>query len=459
MKQKQRVAFLGIAAVALIFAACDGDSGNNGTETDGTSSSSTPLSSSVGVESSSSPGTLTDARDGQTYKTVVIGTQTWMAENLNYDTLDGEGSWCPDNSETSCDQYGRLYDWATAMNISRAFNKSTWSGRQTNHQGLCPDHWRIPTDADWDTLISYATRFGYDSAPARRLKAVDGWDKTSLSITGTDDFGFAALPAGNLCSQDFDGQGASTAWYSASGREKKIVNDEKYFPNSCQTSSCRICAYSIRCIYGDSPAVAEDSSSDTKETASAAEKWCLVPGHCGMFRDYRDMTYYLWTKIGSQIWMSENLRYGIHDCFYSTCIDGYRYRWEDAMDGGDSTNAVPSGVRGVCPDGWHLPSSAEWDILAQFVDETNGTDGVGYSLKSTNYWDAYQDADGGGSDAFACTALGAGEEYGAFMYVDDYAWFLTASKTVRRLSYDSESLGESPYDNVSGDFSVRCVKD
>ncbi|MCK9182726.1 MAG: fibrobacter succinogenes major paralogous domain-containing protein [Fibrobacteraceae bacterium] len=209
MKQKQRIALFGMVAVALIFAACTGDSGNNGTEVEGGSSSSvnTSSSSSVAVSSSSEKvawdylnpnityGEITDTRDGQTYKTVVIGTQTWMAENLNYadstamPNLKGN-SWCYGNRADSCAKYGRLYTWTAAMAFPATYNDATWGGSDVNHQGVCPSGWHVPTDAEWTILDDFV---GGEETAGTKLKSTSGWYNDG---NGMNTYGFSALPGG-----------------------------------------------------------------------------------------------------------------------------------------------------------------------------------------------------------------------------------------------------------------------
>ena len=219
MKQKQRIAFFGMVAVALILAACDGDRGNNSTETEGdssssaeiysssgqinsssvvkSSSSSVPLSSSSTIEFSSSSSIKygTFIYGGQTYKTVTIGTQTWMAENLNYadstamPNLKGN-SWCYRNSADNCAKYGRLYTWTAAMNIDSSYQSTKASAMiSTLQQGVCPTGWHIPTNEEW-TMLENAV--GEDVA-GMKLKSTSGWFSNG---NGTDSYGFSARSAG-----------------------------------------------------------------------------------------------------------------------------------------------------------------------------------------------------------------------------------------------------------------------
>ena len=117
--------------------------------------------------------TMTDHRDGQIYRTVKIGNQTWMAQNLNYETAE---SFCYDDHMSSCLKYGRLYTWTAATNV-------------------CPAGWHLPTLAEWDELID---SLGGMPSAALALKSKTGWKSKSSShdAKGTDSLGFSVLSSG-----------------------------------------------------------------------------------------------------------------------------------------------------------------------------------------------------------------------------------------------------------------------
>lgn len=137
-------------------------------------------------------GTLTDARDGETYRTVQIGGQVWMAENLRY---NAEGSYAPGNEESNVKRYGRLYTWTSALDIPAEFSEQSPSNnlemyrkiKGDNYQGIAPEGWHIPSLKEWETLM--------DNLPAKsngeELRSKCSWQKP-----GTDTLGFFALPAG-----------------------------------------------------------------------------------------------------------------------------------------------------------------------------------------------------------------------------------------------------------------------
>ncbi|MCL2283701.1 MAG: fibrobacter succinogenes major paralogous domain-containing protein [Fibromonadales bacterium] len=149
-----------------------------------------------------------DSRDGKTYKTVVIGTQTWMAENLNYDVPNNATDVCYDNLTSNCTKYGRLYNWATAMNIDAAYNNSSYTA-SAKHKGVCPDGWHIPSYAEWTILYNY----NGGSSVGEKLKATNGWNNGN----GTDDYGFSALPGGIGFSSNgsFSNAGSISIWWSS----------------------------------------------------------------------------------------------------------------------------------------------------------------------------------------------------------------------------------------------------
>ena len=108
--------------------------------------------------------TIMDSRDGQVYKVVTIGNQTWMAENLNYYEVDQNNylidhSWCYNNIESNCSVHGRLYDVSAALGYDQNQTRlySYLKSLDTNHiQGICPDGWRIPLVSDLEKINNYA---------------------------------------------------------------------------------------------------------------------------------------------------------------------------------------------------------------------------------------------------------------------------------------------------------------
>ena len=130
-------------------------------------------------------GTVTDERDGQTYKTVKIGSQVWMAENLNYATTTSYSS-----NDLSCDTPGRLYSWAAAVGKIEgecvyAENCNLGTG---NIRGICPKGWHLPSNEEWNTLF---TAVGDSSVAGKMLKSTSGWKNNG---NGSDKYGFSALP-------------------------------------------------------------------------------------------------------------------------------------------------------------------------------------------------------------------------------------------------------------------------
>jgi len=235
-----------------------------------------------------SQNSFTDNRDGKKYKAVKIGEQVWMAENLNY---NAEGSRCYKNNEAHCNSCGRLYDWATIMNIDTAYNNSgdnslnvilgnvkdsvskniLWGGSDVKHQGICPIGWHLPNSEEWIVLAKFVgdsiAQVGGGSVVANvgdltltiankssnvgiKLKAKNRWNQEG---NGTDDFGFSAFPCGYGIEKisSFSDFGEVGYWWSAT--ENKATNARsrrlKYnYANIDVSINKKIHQLSVRCI-------------------------------------------------------------------------------------------------------------------------------------------------------------------------------------------------------------------
>ena len=177
-------------------------------------------------------GTFTDSRNSQTYKTVKIGTQTWMSENLNYKTTD---SWCYDDDPAKCAMYGRLYTWSAAKTA-------------------CPSGWHLPSKGEWQDLAKATGTTVASGGTDAKLKSKSGWGWNILdnvSGNGTDDYGFSALPGGSGGDGYFRDAGEGGVWWTAtdlSGDNAYNLMMSESAMSVLVTFGGKSAGYSVRCL-------------------------------------------------------------------------------------------------------------------------------------------------------------------------------------------------------------------
>ena len=443
-------------------------------------------------------GTVTDARDGKIYRTVQIGNQTWMAENLNfeYKAKRDEGDTVSYGmcSTDKCEISGRYYTWAEAMDSAAVFSQNSAGcgfghkcSKKTPARGICPEGWHIPTGTEWETLYKVVGERSY----ALQAKGFEDWSGLSYEEwpEATDEFGFSALPVGIYYGGDILHLGNAYFWSTFEYDNTNAWNWYLGKISACLSHSFKDVKrshFSVRCLKDDG-IIAKSSSSEAESSSSSGVSLSVVEG---TLTDSRDGQTYKTVTIGEQTWMAENLNYAytgvpykVYDCTsdsISWCYDndpanctkyGRLYTWAAAMDsvGTWSINGKGCGwgktcsptypVRGVCPEDWHLPDSTEWERL---FAEVGGKKTGGRELKSTFGWFNSHN----GTDAYAFSALPIGYRYNTGFYgnKDDNALFWSSNMRNSYYAYDmilssmtNDTYLNSFYKNHA--LSVRCVKD
>lgn len=387
------------------------------------SSSSSKKTSSESTGSKFANGVLTDYRDGHTYGAVTIGSQTWMSENLNFAS---DNSSCYNNDENNCAKYGRLYKWAAAVNKSESScgEGHTCSLPSGKIQGVCPSEWHLPSKAEFETLIS---AIGGRNIAGKILKAT--------TINGSDDFAFAALPAGyEPDGGDFLNEGRGAYFWSSEEGSDTYGPYEAYHMSLNSASVVAYLStggksngYSIRCIkdvpwnpYVINSSSSQNISSSSSQNNSSSSSQSISSSSTGstlvndILTDYRDGKTYRTVKIGNQRWMAENLNYKVR---FSVCYNkeesycetyGRLYDWETATCANSACADFSGRGRGVCPEHWHLPSKTELETL---IETIGGEEHVCSALASTSGWNENINS----SDAFLFSALPAG-----ICYISDF---------------------------------------
>jgi uncharacterized protein (TIGR02145 family) len=174
-------------------------------------------------------GTYSDMRDGKAYTTVIIGSQTWFAENLSFIPDSGK-YWVYENKKGSALNYGCLYNWETA-----------------NH--VCPATWHLPSDAEWTTLTDY---LGGEASAGGKLKTATHW-KVDAHGYATNESGFGALPAGYRYYIDgtFDRLFERAYFWTSTPNSKETAFTRllRYFDDEVDRAGYnRAFGFSVRCV-------------------------------------------------------------------------------------------------------------------------------------------------------------------------------------------------------------------
>ena len=431
-------------------------------EDDAGSSSSEVSSSSEEKTSSSSAkknnaiiavsyGKLLDERDSAVYRTVTIGEQSWMAENLNYET---EYSFCYGDSLESCEKYGRLYYWSAAMDSTGEFSKNARGcgfrskcSSETPVRGVCPEGWHLPSVEDVRKL---AATVGGMFLASEMLRSTDDWVKGD----GVDMFGFSGLPSG-LLSVDGAYLGLTTHAFFWTSNNDNYDNRRAYtFEFEYDNTSAGLILYdmngalSVRCLKDELGEEEPDGGENPVSSSSSSKA-------LDKFTDSRDDQEYKTVTIGEQVWMAQNLNYECKKSYcYGNSFDlcdkyGRLYDWSMAQD--------------ICPEGWHLPDTTEWNAL---FAEVGGRKNAGTVLRSNYDWSQRR-----GSDVYGFSALPGGyRDYsgkfvgGSSRDFEEYTFMWTAEDVDDSFAYSVymtsgvSSTGWN-YSDKKDYRSVRCVRD
>jgi uncharacterized protein (TIGR02145 family) len=459
--------------------------------------------------------------DGNVYNTVQIGDHCWMRENLRTTHFadgtaisQGSGSsssstiayWkYPVENASYKQTYGLMYNWKAVMGDNPSSN-ATPSGVQ----GICPNGWHVPSDAEWDQLTDYLSInneyiCGIDSSSiAKALASKVGWKSSNNSCavgnspSSNNSTGFGALPAGYVSTGYVNVFGKGTYFWTSTEHNNNMTIS-RYLNNDntsvIYSQKYKNDFYSIRCLHDEShshvlPTVTTTNitnittasatsggsiiSLDNAEVTARGICWSvkqnptltdshttdgnglgeftsnitgLLSNHTYFVRAYATNSYgtvygnevcftvpiningdelsctgtpilydidgnkYNTVQIGEQCWMRENLRttryadgtdimqgnsgsstipcwyYSDGNSLYKQTY-GLLYNWPAIMHGALSSNTVPSGVQGICPNGWHVPSVVEWTQLIDYLNSQYGQYCAAKALASSTGWES-----------------------------------------------------------------------
>ena len=453
--------------------------------------------------------------DGNSYNTVLLGFQCWMAENLRTSHYsDGSSIAEGDTNNPNCSAddayyfhpgnssaFGYLYNWKATMR-----NAPSSQLKPSGVQGVCPTGWHVPSDAEWTQLQSYVKSIPAYSCDndsnsiAKALADSTGWHEYS-NLTNNCSLckmnennnatGFGILPAGTVAYSSYNHYyyyvnfGENTCFWSSTENTGNTV-----WTRSLDCGSYNLYRYSYSMVDGYSVRCIRDDGTPAYTTAIDGQPCSGVLS----LKDY-DNNIYNTVHIGTQCWMAQDLctthfsdgppiAEGNENNFYNSEAlyfyspffgSGRRYNWAAVVHGTSSSNANPSGVQGICPTGWHVPSDAEWSQLTNYVSSMpgyrcdNNSNNIAKALSSTSGWSSESSIDCSISNvSSANNATGFSARAGQ-IYIPNtplnpsgnaYFWSSTENSNAhawyRSLQYNQSNITRNTSYKSSGCM-VRCI--
>lgn len=438
--------------------------------------------------------TMVDA-DGNRYASVLIGTQCWTKSNLRVavgtlgvssptsNTFSSTEPYYYVNPDKDTAVYGYLYNWPAAMQA-------------------CPSRWHLPTNEEWiameqtlTTVDVSDTAIGYYGNSAGKLAGGDTTDWNVSNVAGAP---------GNMYYADRNATGFSAVPAGYWWREVKNVREDAFFWTSSEVEtghawrrcisfeSAKVHRYkptkpngmSVRCVKGDLPTPEPESDSTS----------------CGTMTDADGNTYQT-VQIGTQCWTKTNLRTthyrnggaiaenqnassGAASYYRPAASDAVAEHYPDSVYGMYYNGYAVEGDT-LCPDGWHVPAKAEWELLTTYMGGQNDyvcggnpdyisralagthryTDQTGSTVYAWNHEDknCAVGSDRGGNNKSGFSAFPAGYWETTFENYGRTARFWTSTPDnnqawVSSLTY-SEEMVTFNTGNKGQAISVRCLRD
>jgi uncharacterized protein (TIGR02145 family) len=327
---------------------------------------------------------FTDTRDGQSYQTIQIGNQCWMAQNLNIGSIVTGNQFdngiiekrCYDDNPSNCNTYGGLYQWNEMMQYTTVFNK----------QGICPEGWEIPDDMDWIGLegtvdSQYNIEAGVwlmtgfrGSDAGKVLKSSNDWNNNG---NGTNAFGFNALPGGAIINNISINLNIGTLFWSALDNVlfamSRGLKDTEVGVN--RESLNKDFFLSVRCIKACEPQPTSASAGEDQTVppgsvvnlqantpTEGTGQWSVMGGAGGYFSDPAN----------------PNSQFTMEDC------ESYLLRWEISNECGSSYDDVyiwvsyPEILADAGPDSMVYVSGSTFSVILAGNIPQPGTTGEWY---------------------------------------------------------------------------------